>query len=401
MRPRTELLLGLGGLALIAVLAGVLGQRRNRVPSEDPRRSTFLTGPNGARGLADALERLGIQVKRYRQRAQALEDLPDGPGPRVLAVLDPYEAIRGPEVQAFLDFASRPTDLILAGDGTERLMRCFGYVPQESAESAQVAPPGVSPDSHAPWVHAVLSASSEAVAVDSSGAKDATVVSCSVPAVASIDTLLVARTGRVEALRIHRGDVAGSVTVVADGALFSNRALRESEAGPFALGLIVGRYDRVLFEESHQEFGTHGSLAGATLDWSRRSPLGWAVWQLAIVGALALLMGAVRFGPPRRAIPRTRRSPLEHVRALATALAAAHGHDVAVDAIVRGLRRRAGGRSREAMGEWLHSLGQNVRSSRAQEAVRTLQDVTRPGQPGTSVLRAANAVEDVWEDLRP
>ncbi len=55
------------------------------------------------------------------------------------------------------------------------------------------------------------------------------------------------------------------------------------------------------------------------------------------VGVIALLFGAVRFGPPRPAIPRKRRSPLEHVRALATALAAAHGHDVAVATIIRGL----------------------------------------------------------------
>ena len=31
----------------------------------------------------------------------------------------------------------------------------------------------------------------------------------------------------------------------------------------------------------------------------------------------------------------------------------------------------------------------------------TLETLTRSGQPSIAVLRAANAVEDLWEDLRP
>jgi hypothetical protein len=242
------------------------------------------------------------------------------------------------------------------------------------------------------------------VVTDSSGITDATVTACAVPSLAYAETLLVTRTGRVEAVRLHRADLDRAVVLVADGELFSNRALRETDAGPFAVGLLNGRYDTVLFEESHHGFAASGSLASAAFTWSRGSPWGWAVWQLVIVGTLALLLAAVRFGPPRPAIPRKRRSALEHVRALATALAAAQGHDVAVARIVEGLRRRLtpGGKAeRRADRRWIAGLGQTAATRRGRDAVQTLTEVTRPGQPALSVLRAANAVEDVWEELRP
>ena len=122
------------------------------------------------------------------------------------------------------------------------------------------------------------------------------------------------------------------------------------------------------------------------------------------MGLLALLFGSVRFGPARPGIPRARRAPLEHLRALAAALASARGHDVAIGAMVRGLRRRLvppGLRTRGDWRVWLTRLGGTTLSPRARGAMALLDSLTRPGQPSSSVLRAANAVEDVWEDLKP
>ncbi|HTS89732.1 MAG TPA: hypothetical protein VMG41_14665, partial [Gemmatimonadales bacterium] len=108
--------------------------------------------------------------------------------------------------------------------------------------------------------------------------------------------------------------------------------------------------------------------------------------------------------PAIHLLDRRRRSPLEHVRALATALAAAQGHDVAIEEIIEGLRRRllpAGQRSSGDWRAWLDHLVNQVRGSRARDAATTLQALARPGQSAAGVLRAANAVEDVWEELRP
>ena len=160
----------------------------------------------------------------------------------------------------------------------------------------------------------------------------------------------------------------------------------------------------MVFEEYHHGFGAAGSLArrGAGLEPEFAVGLGGVAG-----GGRGRAGAALRRDPFRRcrgpAIGRTRRSPLEHVRALATALAAARGHDVAIAAIVRGLRRRLLPPALRARGDWrqwLARLGESTRSARAREALTTLESLTRPGQPSEAVLRAANAVEDLWEDQR-
>ena len=200
-------------------------------------------------------------------------------------------------------------------------------------------------------------------------------------------------------------DDGRTVTLVADDALFSNRALRETAAGPFALGLVVPRYDRVVVDEYHHGYDASRSLGGATFDWTLRSPWGWAILQLAGVGVLALLAAGVRFGPVRSGIERRRRSPLEHVRALATALAAARGHDVAVaphrpgapaPALAGGPRRA--GRARAAGST---SLAPSVRTPRGRAALETLTAITRRPASADDVLPAADAVETLWEELTP
>jgi hypothetical protein len=226
-------------------------------------------------------------------------------------------------------------------------------------------------------------------------------VRCSSLPIRRVDTLLSTSQGPV-VLRLQHAESGRDVILVADVALFRNRQLKETQAGPFVLGLLTRRYDRVVFDEFHHGFGPSGSLARALGSWSFRSPVGWGVWQAIVVGVLALLAAAIRFGPPRVLGERTRRASLEHVRALATALASARGHDVAISVLIRGLRRRlavkGGGRHDE--NAWLESLRTDRLPERARTAVAELRNLTTPGQDAAAVLRAANAVEDVWDTLR-
>lgn len=403
MRPRTEAALAVSGLTVLALLVGLLGRSREHLTPEDNRPSTFIAGPGGARALLDGLSRLGVAVRRFRRRPQELGRLENGPR-QALAVIGPRYAFSPPEAHAVLGF-NRRADLVLAGRSAERLMRCFGYrIERTLTDSLRAAPPGMLTRPTSPWVHGRLVHSGDSVYVDSSRVFDVARMACRIPPIRSVETLLVTDGHRAVALRLQRADLDHRVILVADEELFRNRALRYTDAGPFALGLFAGRYDRVIFEEYHQGFGASGSLAGATIAWSTRSPWGWMVWQAAGVALLALLFGAIRFGPVRPAIQRARRSSLEHVRALATALAAAQGHDVAIGAIVRGLRRRLlppGLRTRGDWRGWLLQLDRGSMTPRARAALADLDSLTRPGQPSSGVLRAANAVEDLWEELRP
>jgi hypothetical protein len=393
MRPRTEALAAVLLLGVLATIGTLLGRATGEVPDTDSRPSTFLAGPAGSRGLLEASRRLGIAVRRFRERPVHLEPGADS-ARRMLVILDPSAPFSPPEVGAVLRFASR-ADLLLAGAGAGTVIRCFGYRVERRLDTAQVLPDA--------FVSSVLVRSGEGVAVDSSRVEDVGRFACRIPEVREREVLLRTSRGDVAAVRLRLTN-GHEVLLFGDVAPFRNRNLRRTSAGPFVLGLFAGRYDQIVFEEYHHGFGASGSLGGAALAWSRRSPWGWAVWQVAVVGVLALLFGAVRFGPARRVITRARRSPLEHVRALATALSAAGGHDEAIGAMVRGLRRRLAPAGFAPAGDWrpwLDRLAVSAGSPRAREALGRLQALARPGQASHHVRLAALAVEDLWQELKP
>src|ERR687883_194484 len=112
MRPRTELVLGTGILLVLGTIVSALGSRRLRTTSDDPRRSTYLAGPSGARGFADALERLGVRVTRYRRPSETLDTRELPKGRRLVAVLGPSLPLKPDEAR---HLAELPVDLLLAG----------------------------------------------------------------------------------------------------------------------------------------------------------------------------------------------------------------------------------------------------------------------------------------------
>jgi len=126
--------------------------------------------------------------------------------------------------------------------------------------------------------------------------------------------------------------------------------------------------------------------------------------QLVAVLVAGLAVAAVRFGPARRSVATRRRSPLEHLEALAAGLEGAAGVDTAVALTVSGLRRRLGrtGLLRaDEQRSWLAALELALPTAAGRDAVRRLQRIiTQPGGPERA-LAAAQAVEDVWEQLRP
>ncbi len=407
MRPRTEAAIALGSVTIIALLAALLGHSRATGVDTDQRASTFRAGPDGASALLEASRLAGRDVRRFRERTIRLRYLPPA-GNRLLVELDPTVGYSAPETEELLAFA-RDNDLLLAGERADKLMRCFGYrVRPMFFDSALIAQPGL----RSVWVHATLRATREGRVVDSSRIVDAARTSCSVPPFRSISIVLSSTEGAV-AVRLERADNGHAVLLVSDPVVFRNRTLRDSLAGPAALALLLHdessatpgqRYASIVFEEYHHGYGASGSLAAATIAWSVASPWGWMIWQLAVVGLLALLCGAVRFGAPRPLVARRRRSSLEHVRALATALSASHGHDEAIAAIIRGLRRRLAPPALRTRGDWqrwLSDAREHPQSLATAHAFTDLVSLTQPGQPSSSVLTAASTVEDLWQTLRP
>ncbi|HET7602392.1 MAG TPA: hypothetical protein VFK36_05200 [Gemmatimonadales bacterium] len=389
MRPRTSLLLALGGLLVVGYVSAMLGRREGRPQDRDFRRSTLLTTPDGARAWADALGLLHVRVTRFRNRPRDLQPPADS---IVFAVLDPAIPLSGTDGVWLAGWLRSGGSVLAAGAGSDAFLRCFRLTAQPR---------------YGGWV--LLRGDSVPVnyllapADTGSGSRGmAERLECPVGAY-TVDTLLALATGEPVALRIQP-DSGGVALLVADGGLFANRKVRETAAGEFTLGLVSGSFSHVIVDEYHQGFGPRGGMLSAARHWLVTMPVGWAILQLGIVATIALLIGAIRFGPARHVIERRRRSPLEHVHALATALAAAGGHEVAVSLVVRGLRRRlshGGGARGGSTVDWLAALPGRTRTARGRDAAERLITLTRGRADAQSVREAALAVEDVWQDLTP
>ncbi|MGH7671776.1 MAG: hypothetical protein ACREMC_02665, partial [Gemmatimonadales bacterium] len=225
------------------------------------------------------------------------------------------------------------------------------------------------------------------------------------------DTLLATTNGRPVVLRVHYRN-GGTITLAVDAGWFTNQAWRDTDVPVVILPLLIPtftltRRGRVVWDEYHQGFGRQGpSVEALTWDWLRHSPAGWAILQLVAVALVWLAATAVRFGPARPVIERRRRSPLEHLEALAAGLESAAAADTAVERMISGLRRRlrrAGTPAPDAghLASWLDGLELAVSGTRGRAAVRRLRHLVTQRGGEERVLAAAQAVEDVWEELRP
>jgi uncharacterized protein DUF4350 len=398
-------------LVVLLALAALMG--RQMAPPEslsDGRLSTRLPGPAGARGLAQVLERLGVRVvERSRPffgltRNRAAGDL--GDGRELLMVLAPTHRLTEPEAKALQGYVKGGGWLFLAGrTGVEE---CFGWqvrrVDRWGLDSLQVQSFA---KQNLPWIHAVL----RPAGVDTTDRDDLfgqLEVPCVAPHAVRIDTLLAVKDRRPVAIALSYPQ-GGRVTLLADEGWLTNEELKETDAGLLAIPwILAGRPSRVVVDEYHHGFGEDGSLFGAAFAWAFRSPAGWAMLQLALAGLVALVAAAIRFGPALAVVERRRRSPLEHLDALAAGLERAQAQGTAISLLLAGLKRRlsrARGHkprpTRPELKEWLRSLEFAARTPSAQRAVQKLsRDFDQPGGEG-QVLTAALAVEDVWEALGP
>jgi Domain of unknown function (DUF4350) len=407
-------------VALVLLFAAALGAviwagRRGAgsEPEVDFRASTLVSGPDGSRALYDVLARLHVPVERRRtplfdfvsdsSRARPRSPRP----PAVLVVLAPPLALTTGELAQVVRFVDEGGAVVAANAGGG-ITRCVGWQPAYRydffrRDSFAVVPP--QPDLTLP---AVVNYFKLPDHVQEAGRRllggEVENDHCDTLTPVRQDTLLRLLNGRPAALRL-RYPAGGSVTLVADAGYFRNHTWRDTDVPEFVTPLLIpARAGSVVWDEYHQRFGTQRSLDGAVAAWLERTPLGWMVLQVVAVLLVGLAMAGVRFGPARSVIERRRRSPLEHLEALAAGLEGAAGADTAVALTVSSLRRRLGRVGVLAPDEqrsWLATLELALPTAAGRHAVRRLQRILN--QPGGSerALAAAQAVEDVWQELRP
>ena len=136
----------------------------------------------------------------------------------------------------------------------------------------------------------------------------------------------------------------GRVVAVADPRLLLNDRMRDSGFAELPVRLLewLSPQQRgpVIFDEYHQGFGRHASLTRTVGRGLVHTPAGRAIVVLGVAALLLLLSRAIRPMPPRPRQRIERRSPLEHVTALARAYEQVGATRTAARSLVRGLRRR-------------------------------------------------------------
>lgn len=146
----------------------------------------------------------------------------------------------------------------------------------------------------------------------------------------------------VDAIMLGRPFGRGHAIAVAPAVVLTNQLLR---TGPPAIAFVralewAHASGPVIFDEYHHGAGVHANPLGATIDALTDTPLGRAAL-MALAAALVLLMSvASRPIAPVEAGTVQRRSPLEHVQALARAYLQTGAGHLGAERLLRGLRRR-------------------------------------------------------------
>lgn len=143
----------------------------------------------------------------------------------------------------------------------------------------------------------------------------------------------------------------GRIVIASDPDILRNDALRNCGYGldvPVVAALsYLGADDResrrtIIFDDYHLQRIEPTAPMDVVSNYLVSAPSGRTFLQLSVAGLLLLLGMATRILPPRRDEWVVRRSPLEHVDALARAYVQIGATRTAVDDLVRGLERRLG-----------------------------------------------------------
>ena len=306
--------------------------------------STRSRAVNGSRGLRDVLDRLGWRTTErlipFRGSLDSAStyvmlSTPIDPGAKEIHVL--LEAVRRgaravvvPErrsaladsigvratTRSLVTYYAVSDSLLGSYDPVDTLREAFGIFDARSFHSYLEGTPASDSDTTAAWP-------------------------------SNARTLLAIRTPvrrrqhpEIAVLSIGRGAVAA----IADPTFLRNDVLRKTAGAVLAVRVLEG-IDAVtawpvVFDEYHQGYGDSSSLPDLIGYALLQTTWGRAALQIGLAALLYLFMIGVR---PIAPLPRARlerRSPLEHVGALSRAYEAIGATSLAVQRLVRGVRRR-------------------------------------------------------------
>ena len=331
-RPRLMVPL-LGGLAVLAAL--LTPEKANR-DMGDRRLTTRETTPASGSLMAELPRALGWRVD---ENVSAV--VPPRPE-MVHLVLAPTEPLRAPEVHALLERVRAGAGLfVIINEERDLLADSLHLGAGESGPIAAQKAEGVRCPAKAvdrlPWL---------------ANAARYRALTWEAPAPGPVDTLLrfAPQDTTHSAVLVGFAYGGGRIVAGADADLFRNDELRQCDQGYAPLYVSLLEYLRdstaavprrwLMFDEYHQGFGPQPGTVRAVVTFFSDTAPGHVLAQLAVAALLFLLMRAPRIVPPASDARDERRSPIEHVDALARAYVQVGASKTATQRLVRGLRRR-------------------------------------------------------------
>ena len=335
------------GLTALAVL--VARPRTGQVALGGDVRSSFRTTPDGVAALYAAVSALGVPAV---PRMTPLADADSIRGPLVL--LEPTERPSPREVHALLDWVRQGGTLLYAprieARGAPAVLDSLGLVvrqPESGAHNPRWTPHRFTVDLPSPrLVRRIVAVPAEG---DTPSQADAPFRADPGPRPppAPMQPLLSAdasdsATGAAAAV-IALG--RGRIVAFADAEPLSNEHAGEDPLAVLALRVVLAFTppgDTVFFDEFHHGVRGLGSPAEAATAFVLGTDGGRALLHLGIVVLLALAVAGARLGAPSDPLPDERRSPLEHVSALARLYQTAGARDTAALLLLARAARAAG-----------------------------------------------------------
>ncbi|HEY8311017.1 MAG TPA: DUF4350 domain-containing protein [Gemmatimonadaceae bacterium] len=317
------------------------------------RYSSYSAGPGGTRGLYELLERIGFSTSRNEK---ALSTPPDSASTYVL--IAPAQPLTSFEENRLLGAVRNGSVLVFTWD-SQTLADSLGFdlssPSNEFYTLAQAVVAGGNPDAPDSPLDAttVFRASVPIAATVTSRTPTGNQAflwldpsrfrhrSERAPETTALDSV------RRPALVLGHKFGRGYAIAVAPADILMNQALRQSlpaiaivRAIQYANSSLGRRSNRVVFDEYHHGLGNHADMVAAIEHALGATPLGRVTLEVLAAAIVLLLAFAVRPLAPVSVPPVSRRSPIEHVGALAHAYSRVHARALGAQRLVRGLRRR-------------------------------------------------------------
>ena len=332
--------------ALLALFILLAPQEREDVGAAY---SSYAVGAGGARALYETLGRLGFVVSRNEV---SLASAPISDSTSAYALIQPAQPLTTIEQTQLLAAVRRGLVLIFTPDDDE-LADSLGFelrsTPGAFYTLSRTTVAGGNPP--APATQDPRAAFQEAFPISvtvASKSKSGNQTFLWLQSLSAVDQATSDSAQRPALVLGHRFG-RGYVIAVAPAQILMNQVMRQPRAAiavvralQFANGSAspTARSPRVVFDEYHHGFGAHADMPAAIVHALTDTPPGRVALEITVAALVLLLAFAVRPLAPVPIPPISRRSPLEHVGALAHAYSQIDARRLGTSMLVRGLRRR-------------------------------------------------------------